>query len=77
MLDDEIDNKVMKYLETHAKHEPNPVNQPITVNDAKDHMKNLLNTRRLIEACKDSAAGRPCAHRNWVVVGFYREFRAV
>ena len=48
MFDDEIDYKLIELLETNAKHEPDPDNAPITINDAKDHMINLLNIRRFI-----------------------------
>ena len=41
MVDDSDNKKVPKYQETYTKHEPNPANLPITVNDVKDHMKNL------------------------------------
>ena len=58
MLDDEIDNKIMKLLETYAKHEPNPVNPPITINDIKDYMNSPMNMRRLIEDQSYHAPGR-------------------
>ena len=49
MLDDEIDNKAINYLETYAEQEPDLVSPPITANDVKDHVKNLLSIRQLIE----------------------------
>ena len=48
MLDDEIDNEVKKILETRAKHEPGSAELTMTINELKDHMKNLLNIKRLI-----------------------------
>ena len=48
-VEDEIDKKVIILLKLHAKHEPNPANPPITLNDAKDLMTNIMNVQRLIE----------------------------
>ena len=42
-VEDEIDKKVMTLLMLYAEHEPSSVNLPITLNDAKDLMINIMN----------------------------------